>query len=253
MNLVQIIFSPTGGTQKAADIFTAEWNGPAKTIDLTSPQEDFSQIVLSPDDLALIALPCYEGRVPALAAGRLAQIKGAGARCALLCVFGNRAFDDALAEMQDLAQKAGFQPIAAAAAVAEHSIFRQYGAGRPDDQDAEQLRSFSKKIMEKFQSAQSPAPLSLPGNRPYRQANGMPIAPKTAAGCSRCGLCAQQCPAQAIDKTTLKTDKDHCILCMRCIDHCPSQARKVNGLLYAAANAAMKSRLSGRKENRLFL
>ncbi len=146
MNLVQIIFSPTGGTQKAADIFTAEWNGPAKTIDLTSPQEDFSQIVLSPDDLALIALPCYEGRVPALAAGRLAQIKGAGARCALLCVFGNRAFDDALAEMQDLAQKAGFQPIAAAAAVAEHSIFRQYGAGRPDDQDAEQLRSFSKKI-----------------------------------------------------------------------------------------------------------
>lgn len=253
MNLVQIVFSPTGGVRRAADIVVTAWNQPAKTIDLTNPQEDFSQMVLSPDDLALIALPSYEGRVPAPAAARLAQVEGGGARCVLLCVFGNRAFDDTLAEMQDLAEKAGFRPVAAAAAVAEHSIFRRYGAGRPDGQDAEQLREFAQKIMGKIQSGRPSAPLSLPGNRPYRQAKGMPIAPKTAAGCSQCGLCARQCPAQAIDRETLKTDKEKCILCMRCVDRCPVHARKVNGFLYAAANAAMKGKLSGRKENRLFL
>lgn len=253
MELVQIIFSPTGGTQKAADCFAAEWGGAGRQIDLTDPQQDFSQVSLSPDDLTLIALPSYGGRVPGPAARRLAQIKGNGAPCVLLCAFGNRAFDDTLVEMQDLAQAVGFRPVAAVGAVTEHSIFRQYGAGRPDDQDAGQLRQFAGQIREKLKSPQPFAPLNLPGNRPYCRAGGMPIAPKTGKGCSRCGLCARQCPTQAIDGATLKTDKEKCILCMRCVARCPAHARQVSPVIHAAAGAAMKSKLSGHKENRLFL
>ena len=53
----------------------------------------------------------------------------------MVAVFGNRAYDDALLEMQDVASEIGFRVIAAVAAVAEHSIIRKYGKGRPDADD----------------------------------------------------------------------------------------------------------------------
>lgn len=251
MNVVQILFSPTGGTKKAADILAADWGGAAKIIDLTDPREDFSRFSLSPDDLALIALPSYEGRVPSPAAARLAQVKGNGAPCVLLCVFGNRAFDDTLAETQDLAQAAGFQPAAALAAAAQHSILGQYGAGRPDNQDARQLREFAGRIAEKLESGRL-SPLSLPGGRPYRQTKGLPMRPKTGENCSHCGLCARQCPVQAIS-AQMQTDRETCIVCMRCVAQCPARARQIGAFWFSAANLLMKKKLSGRKENQLFL
>ena len=89
MAQIQLLFSPTGGTRKAAEALTACW-GEMRTIDLTDPHIDFAQCRLQPDDLVLIALPSFAGRVPALAAQRLRQVQGGGARCALLCVYGHR-------------------------------------------------------------------------------------------------------------------------------------------------------------------
>ena len=84
-------------------------------------------------------------RPPALAAQRIARIHGGGARCVLVCVYGNRAYEDTLVEMEDLAKQSGFQVIAAVAAVAEHSIMHQYAAGRPDQQDQEELKGYAMK------------------------------------------------------------------------------------------------------------
>ena len=39
---------------------------------------------------------------------------------------------------------------AAVAAVAEHSIMRQYGAGRPDEEDREELMAFGEKSARRF-------------------------------------------------------------------------------------------------------
>ncbi|MDE6280624.1 MAG: hypothetical protein K2M15_02335, partial [Oscillospiraceae bacterium] len=89
---------------------------------------------LDDNDLAVIAIPSFGGRVPALAAQRLAKIHGNQARCVVMCVYGNRAYEDTLVELEDLARQSGFQVIAAVAAVAEHSIMHQYAAGRPDQQ-----------------------------------------------------------------------------------------------------------------------
>ena len=36
MKYVQLIFSPTGGSEKAAEIITSEWSASVETIDLTS-------------------------------------------------------------------------------------------------------------------------------------------------------------------------------------------------------------------------
>lgn len=48
-------------------------------------------------------MPVYAGRVPALAVERLKDIKTSGVKCVIVAVYGNRAYEDALVEMQDVA------------------------------------------------------------------------------------------------------------------------------------------------------
>lgn len=253
MNYAQVVFSPTGGTMRVAQAVTKGWNKEVTTVDLTDTAQDFSQYVFQPDDLLLIAIPSYGGRVPALAVDRMAKIHGNDARCVLVCVYGNRAYEDTLVEMQDIAQSCGLRPIAAIAAVAEHSILHQYATGRPDADDLPVLQSYSSKILQKFQSGDHSA-LSLPGNRPYKKAGGGGMVPHATSACVNCGLCAKQCPAQAISREDIrKTDGKACISCMRCVVQCPHSARKINGALAAAAAMALKKACSVRRECELFL
>ena len=84
----------------------------------------------------------------------------------LLCVYGNRAYEDTLAEMEDAANAAGFQVIAAVAAVAEHSIIRKFAAGRPDEKDAGQLKDFGVRIARAVNEGKTGTP-ARPGIRLY--------------------------------------------------------------------------------------
>lgn len=80
------------------------------------------------------------------------------------------------------------------------------------------------------------------------------MVPKPTEHCTKCGVCAAECPVQAIDKgDPKKVDKKACISCMRCISVCPHSARKVNPLMLSAAGLALKKVCSERKECQLFL
>ena len=254
MRTIQITFSPTGGTQRVSDCILAQWPAPAAKLDLTKADEDFSGFPLENGDLVLIAVPSYGGRVPALAAQRLAAVRGNQARCVIVCVYGNRAYEDTLAELRDVAEQAGFRVFAAIAAIAEHSIIRQYAAGRPDQSDSRELSCFGKKILEKYDANDFSKAVSIPGNRPYKKAGGIGLAPKAGKGCTSCGLCADNCPAQAISRNHLRTaDGKKCISCMRCAAQCPQSARTVNGTIVFAAALALKKTCSARKHNALFI
>ena len=248
MNTIEIIFSPTGGTEKAARIISGRWNRNTVMIDLCDAKTDFSKCVIDKEDRVLVAMPSFGGRAPAVAIDRLRKIAGNGARCTLVCVYGNRAYEDTLAEMEDAAKESNFKVIAAIAAVAEHSIMPQYAAGRPDASDKKQLEQFADQIAGKTEAA-----VSIPGNRPYKKAGGAGLVPKPTKSCVKCALCAENCPVQAIDSADFTADSRKCIACMRCVKQCPENARKVNGAMVSIAAMAIKKACSVRKENELFL
>lgn len=248
MKVVEIIFSPTGGTEKAADIIAKKWSDDLIKIDLSDPKTDHEKFAVNEDDKVLIAMPSFAGRAPAAAIDRLKKIKGNGAKCTLLCVYGNRAYEDTLVEMEDAAKECGFNVIAAVAAIAEHSIISKYAANRPDEADKKQLESFAEKISDKTDAVRS-----IPGNRPYKKSGGGGLVPKPTKGCEKCGVCAEKCPVEAIDKSDFSADVKKCISCMRCVKQCPHGARKVDPVMVSAVALAIKKACSVRKENELFL
>ena len=253
MKLYDIVFSPTGGTKKVADCLTGTLEWDVTTVDLTDSKQNFNAVSLVKEDVAVISVPSYSGRVPAVAVERLGMIHGNGAQAVLVCVYGNRAYEDTLVELEDAAKQAGFQVIAAVAAIAEHSIARQFAAGRPDAQDAAQLSDFAKQIQHKLSAADTSEP-AIPGNRPYKKAGGASMVPKATKECTNCGVCAAECPVQAINKENpKKVDEKVCISCMRCITICPQGARKLNPVMLSAASMMLKKVCSERKECELFL
>lgn len=255
MNVVQIVFSPTGGTRRAAEIIAAELGEAGAVVDLTDANADFSSVTLNKDDIAVVAVPSFAGRVPAPAAERLAQIRGGGAVCIALCVYGNRAYEDTLIELSDAALRCGFRVAAGVAAVAEHSVVRAYAAGRPDGKDAETLKGFAREIAAKIRGgAESDTPV-MPGGRPYKElTGGGKLVPQAGGSCVRCGLCARGCPVQAISaEDPSVTDAGKCISCMRCVSLCPHRARVVDAEVMSAVALKLKDVCSVRKEPELFI
>lgn len=252
MNIHQLTFSPTGGTRRVSEAICKAFNVECHITELCIKQEHLKYPSIHVDDLVVISMPVYAGRVPALAVERLRGVKANGAKCVIVAVYGNRAYEDALLEMQDVATEMGFQVIAAVAAIAEHSICRMYGAGRPDDEDAKVLASFGSYILNKAKTQQSFEPLVLPGNRPYKQGCSGPY-PVANDDCIECGTCVSECPTGAISLQNPKANNQElCIGCMRCVSVCPTQARGIGERLNLLT-AHLKPLCSDRKENELFI
>ena len=253
MAVYQIVFSPTGGTENCAYIVATTLNSNAETIDLTDRAVDFTKVEVEPEDICVIAVPSFGGRVPAVALERLAQIKGNGAKAVLMAVYGNREIDDTLLELKDVAENAGFKTIAAISAVAEHSLVRSIAASRPDVQDQMELERFATQIAAR-NAVGIFKEVNVPGNRPYKDFKGVPMKPFANDACKKCGACAAKCPVGAIPQDAPnETDNSLCITCMRCVQVCPAKARSLADGVEASVAQWLKPLCEGRKPNTLFI
>jgi len=71
--------------------------------------------------------------------------------------------------------------------------------------------------------------VKVPGNKPYKERNPIPIArapDTTAETCTLCGACAEVCPTKAVTVTDrVETVKESCSACSACVKACPTGAR----------------------------
>ena len=253
MSVYFLYFSPTGGTKKVMDILNGVLKA-GQAIDLSIPDADYGQFKFTKDDVCLIGVPSFGGRVPDVVLEHMKTIQAEQTPAVIVSVFGNRDYDDTLLELKEAAKNCGFTVFAAVAAVAEHSIMREYGAGRPDEEDRKELEQFANHIQERLMSADLLKDVEVPGKFPYREYHGVPFKPTAGKKCTGCGLCVRLCPVQAIPAgNPASVDEKKCISCMRCINVCPENARGVNKLLLMGATKKMQKVCGSRKKNELFI
>ena len=97
-------FSPTGGTKRALEAVCGLLGGESEYLPLTGP--DKKEKTFGPEELLVLALPVYAGQIPAVP-GLLDGLKGDNTPCILLATYGNRHYDNALAQMKRLMEARG--------------------------------------------------------------------------------------------------------------------------------------------------
>lgn len=247
-------FSPCGTTKQAVCSIGAAWHGRKQMQwDMTPVTETKTRIHLQEQDLLIVGVPSFGGRVPMTAWERLKQLTGHQTPAVAVVTYGNRAFDDTLVELQDMLQSQGFMVAAGIAVVAEHSIMHQFATGRPNEEDCAQLCAFGTLILERLEQI-GVQPVTLPGNHPYVERHGGGLVPLVEQRCTGCGACAEHCPTGAISvEQPMQTDSIRCISCMGCFAVCPEQARYLPEQAVKMLSEKLGAICSVRKENQLFL
>lgn len=136
-----LYFSPTGGTRTYVRAVAAAMPHMGGEVDLTRPEERRKVHMFGADDVVVLGVPVYYGRVPEVP-GLLDGLQGEETPAVLLAVYGNRLIDDALAELSDLCAARGFRPLAAGAFVAPHTFSAKVAMGRPNAGDLARPRSW---------------------------------------------------------------------------------------------------------------
>ncbi len=251
-----LFFSPCGNVEKLIRAMAGaagETLGvPVRFGDMTLPTGRTDR-ALGPEALAFVGTPVYAGRVPnKLAPYIAAHIRGTGPAVPVVC-FGNRSFDNALAELADILGKNGFTVTAAAAAVGEHAFTRALAADRPTAADLAQAADFARAAAERLREGEIPAlaPGAIPGDpaapyytplgrdgRPAAFLRAVPVLDEKE--CIRCGVCASVCPMGSVDRLDPGRMNGICIKCHACVRKCPMQARSFDDPAFLSHRAMLE-------------
>lgn len=257
-------FSPTGTTEKAVLAFAEGTSLPSEKIDLTLPKirQTFKRS-FTKNALVIVGMPVYGGRLPQSLDDFFSGLNGKDTPAVALVMYGNREYEDALIELKIQLGERGFNVVAGAAFIGEHTFSRNIATGRPNAKDLDIARGFGRKTMKEISQAPSRT-LTVKGNYPYAAKGFDPTQPgplttfiniTTSESCTQCGLCAENCPWGAIDGDDFSViNSTKCYRCFRCIKNCPVNAKEAKDEKFLAFLPQFEMRLNAtRKEPELFL
>lgn len=260
-------FSPTDTTKKVVSGIAAKLSEKmgitCAQINFTLPEGRKESVRFTKEDLVIVGLPVYAGRVPNILLQYLNLIQGNGAFAVAVVVYGNRNYDDALLELKDILTINGFNVMAGGAFVGEHSFSRLLAKNRPDEKDMLVIREFAEKVYGKV-IRQDFKTVIVKGNIPYRdyyrpkKKNGenadiRKVTPKTRSICIQCKLCVIVCPMGSIDSGNVASLQGICIKCGACIKKCPVQAKYYDDEDYLQHKKELEIECVQRKEPELFV
>lgn len=256
-------FSPTGGTERIARFavkkLSEKLNTECTFFDLTKPENRCKEYHFSEDELVVMASPVYAGRLPnKLLPEYKANIWGAGTPAIPICVFGNRSSGESLRELMILMEDNGFRIVGAAAFAGRHAFSDHIGAGRPDEDDLDEISGFISKAVQKLiedkklfleidhrELGAYYTPLKEDGT----PAKFLKARPHTDADrCTHCGLCAKACPMGSIDMETMEA-VGLCIKCQACVRRCPNHAKYFEDADFLFHVAMLEKNYKKRAEN----
>lgn len=262
-SLKLVSFSPTGTTKAIIQHIANGINIDAvELIDITKPYNRKQTLQTSEDDLLIVGVPVYMGRVPDVISEWLHTISAHNTPVVCVVVYGNRAYEDALLELKNIMIGCGCKPIGCAAYIGEHSfstLETSTAQGRPDCNDLDNARSFGRKISEKLQSIASADDIldvEVSGNYPYGGVTQLWSVDFIAVSkeCIQCGICVDTCPVSAIDiDNSHLIDIKKCITCCACIKNCPQNARTMKDGLVKNASIRLNKLYQEQKEPVIFL
>jgi len=262
-SLKLVCFSPTGTTKAILQgIARGLSHGNIEIVDITTPGARKQALKMSENELLVVGVPVYMGRVPALITEWLRAINAQNTPTVCVVVYGNRAYEDALLELTDLLMPCGCMPIAGAAFIGEHSFSGNEfptAKGRPDQVDLYLAELFGQRIQKKLNSISSVANISavkMPGCNPYRWNGKLWNVDfiEVSDDCTRCRICEMHCPVGAIDSENCSViDQEKCITCCACIKKCPQNARKMKAGLVKDGAIRLINLYKERKEPEFFL
>lgn len=271
MKINTMFFSATDTTKKIVSGIAMEM---AKTmdkeissvniIDFTLPRVRNVPVSFAKDDVVVVGVPVYAGRVPNVLLKYLNSISGNGALAISVVVYGNRNYDDALIELKDILKLNGFKVVAGAAFIGEHSFSKTLAKDRPDIKDMSIVENFANKICAKISTQGDFENVTVKGNSPYRKyympknKDGSPVdirkvTPKTNSDCKDCKLCVEVCPMGSIDSDDVSKLNGICIKCGACVKKCPVQAKYYDNEDYLRHKSELEIDFASRKEPELFL
>lgn len=211
MTYTLLTFSPTGQSRACALAVAQATKQDFIERNVTHFTKRREPLALE-DTTLIVAYPVYGGRVPLLFASYLKEmVSCTNCKAVAIATFGNRAYEDALVEMEDILLEKNVPLIGAAAIVGQHSYTDKVGSKRPDIADIQ--------VLDRLAAYLSGAigRVSPPGNRPYRKA--MPVADPPYMPTLKEGRgeipphCYALCPTGSL----AKGEPALCIHCCACI------------------------------------